>query len=595
MFLQNSKSKSQPTPTCQDLNSNVVEKILKLPGPYCPKCPRKENKQRKKDKDKDKDNDNDVNDKFDNLIFSVADSVSCNALCQLKNARVDWREAAIKYGLQFPWFPNYNSNRLIANLSFQILPTGIVCCQTTEQVSQVVKFCRRHNLSLSVRSGGHQPAYFSIQNQIVIDISHLDHVEISRDSDHITVGGGTKLGKVYQILGAQNLLAPFGTCATVTVSQALIGGIGFLIRTPKIGGLATDHLVSAEIVLADGTIVNASNSNNDSYADLFWALRGAGAGNFGIVTKMTFAINKLKTSVSLFELKLSYDHDNNDRIQNVKKIIKKYQSWAIESDNRMNPELDVSIAFGEDSQLELSIIGQFWGPLKEMLNVIEPLLSSHLHLKLVLAKEVSLTEAYSFVNKRFDVDALIQTQFEYHKNFWMLEKFSKNCISIMIDDLYNMRRIPGYHNIALATVGGDNNNSNSNSAFSQIGQSETSFYPRQAKFWFHFANRFKFQREEESNKEYARNLYRNLYKCIFYQNQDQFKCLALPFSPPLPTYIGFPDLQDLGDQYLEAYYGHKHVPILRIIKEKYDPDNIFHYTQSITRIAPPHLSQKKIK
>jgi FAD/FMN-containing dehydrogenase len=137
-------------------------------------------------------------------------------------------------------------------------------------------------VTLAARSGGHCYAGYSVpESGLVIDVSGMNKVDIQ--GTQAVIGAGAKLKDVYAALGAAGRALPAGSCPTVGIAGLTLGGgIGVLSRKY---GLTCDHLSSAQVVTADGKLVTASAS---SEPDLFWALRGGGGGNFGIVTQFTF-------------------------------------------------------------------------------------------------------------------------------------------------------------------------------------------------------------------------------------------------------------------------------------------------------------------
>ncbi|HEX8866237.1 MAG TPA: FAD-dependent oxidoreductase [Lentzea sp.] len=142
----------------------------------------------------------------------------------------------------------------------------------------------RTRLPIAARSGGHSYAgYSSPENGLQIDLRELKTVELL-PGDQVRVGAGAQLGEVSQMLAASGRALPTGTCPTVGVAGLTLGGgIGVLTRKH---GLTCDHLVSAKVVTADGRLLTASAQEEP---DLFWALRGGGGGNFGIVTEFVFS------------------------------------------------------------------------------------------------------------------------------------------------------------------------------------------------------------------------------------------------------------------------------------------------------------------
>jgi FAD/FMN-containing dehydrogenase len=160
-------------------------------------------------------------------------------------------------------------------------PRAVVLCKSPADVSETIAFARRFGLPTVPRSGGHCFAGRSSTGGIVIDVSPMNAVSVS--GDVATVGAGARLGEVYDALDERGLTIPAGCGPTVGISGlALGGGLGILGRKH---GLTSDSLISAQVVLADGRVVEC---DEDREPDLFWALRGASGGSFGVVTSLVF-------------------------------------------------------------------------------------------------------------------------------------------------------------------------------------------------------------------------------------------------------------------------------------------------------------------
>ncbi|WP_072474695.1 FAD-binding oxidoreductase [Amycolatopsis australiensis] len=160
-------------------------------------------------------------------------------------------------------------------------PVAVATAATVQDVQTCVQ-AAAGRVTLAARSGGHSYAGYSVpEGGLVIDVSALNKVEV-RGSQAV-IGAGAKLHDVYAGLAGAGRALPAGSCPTVGIAGLTLGGgIGVLARKY---GLTCDHLVSAQVVTADGRVVTASAN---SEPDLFWALRGGGGGNFGIVTEFTF-------------------------------------------------------------------------------------------------------------------------------------------------------------------------------------------------------------------------------------------------------------------------------------------------------------------
>jgi FAD/FMN-containing dehydrogenase len=162
-----------------------------------------------------------------------------------------------------------------------VRPQAIVLCATPQDVAETISFAQRHGLACAPRSGGHCFAGRSVTRGLVIDVTPMGSVSVS--GDVVVVGAGARLGAVYEALQEHQLTIPAGTCPSVGVAGLTLGGgLGILGRSY---GVTSDRLLAAQIVLADGRVLDCDNHHHQ---ELFWALRGAGAGNFGVVTQLVF-------------------------------------------------------------------------------------------------------------------------------------------------------------------------------------------------------------------------------------------------------------------------------------------------------------------
>ena len=170
-------------------------------------------------------------------------------------------------------------------------PDLVVRPRDADEVAAAIGYAVRHDLAVSVRSGGHSPIGHSTNTGgIVIDLAHLDEVEVlDADRRLVRVGGGATWGKVSATLDPYGFALTAGDTADVGVGGLTLGGgMGWMVRRH---GLAIDNLVGARVVTADGRLVTASA---EEHADLFWALRGGG-GNFGVVVDFDFVAQQVST------------------------------------------------------------------------------------------------------------------------------------------------------------------------------------------------------------------------------------------------------------------------------------------------------------
>jgi FAD/FMN-containing dehydrogenase len=187
----------------------------------------------------------------------------------------------------FPGRPGYNSARLIYNLRYDgARPAAVVEPRDTRDVAALVRWANRFDERLVPRAGGHSYAGYSTTGRgVVVDLSRWRGVRVA--NGRATVGAGAQLIDMYAALARRGMIVPGGSCPSVGVTGLALGG-GHGLSGRRFG-LTSDNLLRATIVTADGRIRQVSPDNNES---LYWACRGGGGGNFGIVTSMTFQAHR---------------------------------------------------------------------------------------------------------------------------------------------------------------------------------------------------------------------------------------------------------------------------------------------------------------
>jgi FAD binding domain/Berberine and berberine like len=182
-----------------------------------------------------------------------------------------------------PESPGYEAIRRPANAAYrEVRPRLVVQCRSVPDVASAMAYAAATGEHLAPRGGGHCFAGRSSTDGIVLDLSGLDGICVT-DDGAATIGAGARLGQVYAALHAYGQTLPAGCGPTVGITGLTLGGgIGLLGRKY---GLTCDRLTGAQMVLADGSIADC---DQDHEPDLFWALRGAGGGQFGVVTSLRF-------------------------------------------------------------------------------------------------------------------------------------------------------------------------------------------------------------------------------------------------------------------------------------------------------------------
>ncbi len=191
-----------------------------------------------------------------------------------------------------PEDPDYDQVRKIYNGMIDKHPALIAQCADAADVIASVNFARENDILTSIRGGGHNgPGLALCDDGLVIDLSLMNGVHVDPKQKTVRVEGGATWGKVDHATHAFGLATVSGIFSTTGVAGLTLGGgHGYLSRKY---GLTIDNLLEADVVLADGSFVTASEKENP---DLFWALRGGG-GNFGVVTSFKFRLHPVSTVI----------------------------------------------------------------------------------------------------------------------------------------------------------------------------------------------------------------------------------------------------------------------------------------------------------
>jgi len=186
--------------------------------------------------------------------------------------------------------PDYDAVRAVYNGMIDRRPLAIARCVDAADVIAAVKAAREHRALVAVRAGGHNgPGFGTCDDGVVIDLSAMRGVRVDPERRTVRADAGCTSGDVDHATHAFALAVPFGIVSSTGVAGLTLGGgTGYLTRKH---GLTVDNLLEADVVLADGRFVTASE---ESHPELFWALRGGG-GNFGVVTSFLFSAHPVST------------------------------------------------------------------------------------------------------------------------------------------------------------------------------------------------------------------------------------------------------------------------------------------------------------
>jgi hypothetical protein len=426
-------------------------------------------------------------------------------------------------------------------------PAAFVFPTTVAQVQNAVACSIKAGVGIAPRGGGHSFEDYSLGGRngvLVVDMAGFKAFSYDKATQTAVVGAGWRLGPLYLALwNAGKVTIPAGNCVSVGVAgHALGGGWGFSSRK---FGLVADNILEAQVVLANGTTVTANHNQNP---DLYFALRGAGANSFGIVTQFTFRVHDVSFPVTHF--KYSYT-TKSQQFQN----FKAFQTWGV------TLPAEISASFYLDPYGNSNIEGTFLGPKSKL----PPLLTTFLkhaappastsvaqltwiQLILVNAGQASTTNPNYLQLQGFQLPT---NTFKAKSLFVNAPGLSDAGITAMINA---MRSGPNNNAYFLYDLFGQQ------SAINQVPRSATAFVHRSSLFTIqavaYWGNN---AADAAGDTAYIDNYYKSV--------------------RPLATSEAYQNYID-RDMPLSAYYG-SNLGALIIDKKKWDPKNVFNFPQSI--------------
>lgn len=435
---------------------------------------------------------------------------------------------------------DYNKSRLVSNYysSKNSRPDAIVYCKTTKDVQNAVNWARCKKVPIKIRSGGHNHEGFSTGKGLVIDVSEMKKVEINHKTNIAIIQPGITGGELYHLLYKDGLTQVGGTCADVGISGlVLTGGMGPLLRRH---GLTCDTLIALEMVNANGEIIQITKDNE--FKDLFWACRGGGGGNFGIVTSIVLQVYPAK--------KVTWFNIGWDGSQSFEEVIDTWQKLFADGDKKWFSHLDMWAKQFPDTKLKkqpLKVLGVYYGTPEEAKKDLEPFL------KIGQPKEqiIELVDWVQAINNFEEATTVFLTDKPEYKSTgaYAMKPLPKEAIKIIVDALQNSPS--PLLNVLLFSMGG---------VSADITPTDSAYFYRKATFFLDYS--IQWLKPEEDKKQI--------------EELDALRTKLLPYT--IGNYVGNPD-RSLKD-YLKVYFG-DNVEKLRCVKRKYDPNNLFQFEQGI--------------
>jgi hypothetical protein len=439
----------------------------------------------------------------------------------------------------------------IDNGRVQLRPSFIVMANSVRDVSLALRTAREHNLKLTVKGGGHSATGYCLSSGgVVIDLSLMNRISLDKKKRIVHVEMGARWNDVYLYLmsSGSGLIPIGGGCPTVGIPGFMLGGgFSFVSRSY---GMSIDNLISIGIVTADGEFRRVSeNSKSKHDRDLFWACRGGGGGNFGIVVDMEIRVHQPKTP-QMFTGQIRYNVDT------APDVLGFYNEWV----ETLPDELAVYGIWGNqpspaDPTKSISTYGftsVFNGTFQEGLRLIEPLLQ--LKAKPIYAQLNSFTlPEFEEVNGR---TTLVKGRSAYIRA-GIMPPLSMTAKVAKILGSY-MREAPSTESFIVWTHAGGK--------IGEVASDATAFVHRNARFVPELKAIWDSPSETRVNVEWA------------YQF---FKELEPHFNGSYVNYI-----DPLLDGWSSKYYGANYDRLLEV-KSYWDPDDFFHFQQSIgSRFEP---------
>lgn len=427
--------------------------------------------------------------------------------------------------LVFEDSPEYEKARQDLIKLYQSYPYVIVFARNVEDVRNAVWWSRERNVALRVRGGRCSiEGWSNVNNGVVLDISQLKDITIDAKRRKVRVGAGVLQGELTNALSDTGFYTALGDEYILGLIGVLLGGgIGLLSRHK---GPGCDSLREVTLVLADGSVVTA---NSREHADLFFACRGGGGGNFGVVTSFVMELYVAPTRVVSFSATwptLDFFH-----------VYDRWQHWApFVKDDRLSSKI-------ESHEDVIDVKGVFLGTLAELGDMLHPM-------QTVAVGDWTVTEM-PFA-QWFHGAPSAEQPFQKYSPMWMFDPIPQQGLVAIYKHL---KAAPSRQSnfFSLAWGGATHNVPDSGTAFPNSHR-RALFYSEPGAEW-----------SNPANNAYALSWVATLRQ----QLQDFF-------------HGGYVNVVDRSiAQYGAEYYGRKNYGRLQRIKKRYDPDNVFHFEQSV--------------
>jgi FAD/FMN-containing dehydrogenase len=437
-----------------------------------------------------------------------------------------------------------------------VRPAAVAYVADAEDVATCLAFARAARVPIVARNGGHSYAgWSSVSNGLVIDTGRLNTVHAGGGT--ASVGAGARLIDVYTGLAASGRTIPAGSCPSVGVSGLTLGGgVGV---TGRANGLTCDNLIGAEIVTADGRIREVSDRQDP---DLFWALRGAGGGNFGVVTRLDFRTHPAEDCAYGF---LSWPWSR------ARAAIEAWQRWAPSAPDNLWANLHVSASWDGNLRIQ-STVNLLGGSRAELANLIDRLAerpssvslhsASYLTTMQVMGGVTGESESASHVRGvlpgHSPAGRVVRSSYGARSDFYTQPLTGAGAAAVVASVARYRSYAPkgGRAAVAFDALGG---------AINRVGARDTAFVHRDALFLAQYT------------ADYPAGVTGGTAAAHSWSWINSTWNAMRPYASG-EAYQNYIDPQLRGWE--QAYYG-ANAPRLRAVKRAYDPKGLFRFPQSI--------------
>lgn len=420
----------------------------------------------------------------------------------------------------------YEEARQNYNGRFQKFPKIIVFCEVTQDIVNAIQWVRKHRFPFRIRDGRHSYEAFSLVNGgLIIDVSSLLTLQINKEDGTVQLGAGLRLQPLYEALWNQRVTIPGGTCPTVGISGLTLGGgYGYLSR---LLGMTCDNLLEVEMVTAQGKIIRA---NHDQNRDLFWACRGGGDGSFGVVTSFTFRVHPIE---NIARYRLTWD------FADLEKVVRYWQVWAPHTD----ASLTSSLLLPSQNQGDLRSNGVFVGSEEALRRILRPLQEA------TQPKTAEFHTTTWMEAVHFFAGSPVKQELFKNSSAYAYEPLSDEALGVLV---HNLQTAPGSANVvSFDALGG---------SIGLVPANATAFVHRKALFAIQYQSYWTREEEADQNVQWI----------------EQFRSSMLPYT--CGAYRNYCD--SMIPNWPTAYFG-ENLARLKLVKQTYDPENLFRFEQSI--------------